>query len=120
MKKFIIAFTLLFSVFLFSCDDEPVPVESTYKIDFYGWEDSAAYFINYTKDATSFGYDTFYHNFSHEFEAFPEDVDSLYFDCTDTLKRFLEVIFTVDNKEVYRKSEQAGSGYLKASWIPEK
>jgi len=116
MKNLAIFVLLLLALGIYSCKEEVDPVESTFKIEFYGWEDSAAYFINYTKDATSMGYDTFYHNFSHEFKAFPEDVDSLYFDCTDTLKRSIEVIFTVEGKEVYRKSEQAGVGFLKASY----
>jgi hypothetical protein len=105
------------SLFIVACNQDNEPeVKSTYQISFSGWEDSAAYFINYTEDPVNFGYDTFYHNFEHSFEAYPSEVDSLYFDVTDTLKRYLEVIFTVDGKEVHRVTEQANIGFLRVVW----
>jgi hypothetical protein len=121
MKKILILMLVAAIVTgVWSCQEDIPEIKSTYKIEFHGWEDSAAYFINYTKDAKTFGYDTFYQNFVHEFESLPSELDSLYFDVTDTMKRFLEVIFWQDGEEIYRKSEQANVGFLKASWYPEK
>lgn len=121
MKKIVILLLVAIVVTgVWSCKEETPEIKSTYRIESYGWEDSAAYFINYTKDAASLGYDTFYHEFRHEFEALPSELDSLYFDCKDTLERPIEVIFWQDDKEVYRKSVQSGVGFLKATWLPKK
>lgn len=122
MKKFISLFVMLvtISIVFFSCKPEEQEPDTKFAMQFYGWEDSSAYFIHYTKGLYQVGYDTFYKEFKHEFEAPASKIDSLWFFCVDTLERYLEVIYFVNDKEVFRESVQANEGKIWSTYYLKK